>query len=49
MDVARDRLFAHVFWGGEVPDIDSEEDERGVPGVDFPVEVNAVDWISRRR
>lgn len=50
INIAHDRLMAHVFFGGKVPDVD-EEAERNTPtpGIDMPVNSLEVDWLSRRQ
>jgi hypothetical protein len=48
--VSRDRLFAHLFFGGKIEDIDDEiEKNTPVPGIDYPADVLKVDWLSRRQ
>jgi len=50
LNVARDRLLAHIMAGGKIDEID-EESERNAPviGIDCPVDVTRVDWLNRRQ
>lgn len=49
LDVARDRLLAHIMAGGKIDDIDVEDRDAPVPGIDCPVNAAQVDWLNRRQ
>lgn len=49
LDVARDRLLVHILNGGELPEIDGDDDSNGVAGIDYPVSASNVDWLNRRQ